>query len=160
VIEDQQIQQGKLHLGYRTHTKFADPDYPALQVFNAIFGGFPSSKLFINVREKNSLAYYASSKFESHKGILFVFSGIAPSDFDQAKSIILEQMEAMKKGDFTEEQISEAKRLIINQYKQTLDDPFGMIEIIYNQQMANTQRTVDELIDLINQVDAEAIIKV
>ncbi|WP_440895382.1 EF-P 5-aminopentanol modification-associated protein YfmF [Amphibacillus sp. Q70] len=159
VIEEQHVQQGKLHLGFRTHTKFADHDYPALQVFNAIFGGFPSSKLFINVREKNSLAYYAASQFESHKGLLFVFSGIAPKDFEQAKAIILEQMEAMRKGDFTEEQISEAKRLIINQYKETLDDPFGMIEVMYNQNIANTSRSVAEFIEEINDVGMNAIIK-
>lgn len=160
IIEEQQIQQAKLHLGYRTHTTFSDPDYPALQVFNAIFGGFPSSKLFINVREKNSLAYYASSQFESHKGLLFVFSGIAPTDFDKAKAIILEQMEAMKNGDFTEKQIAEAKRLIINQYKQTLDDPFGLTEVMYNQQIAQANRTTEELFSLINQVDADDITKV
>lgn len=160
IVEEQSIQQGKLHLGYRTHTRFQDPDYPALQVFNGIFGGFPSSKLFINVREKNSLAYYASSQFESHKGLLFVYSGIAPADFEQAKSIILEQMEAMKQGDFTEEQIEQAKRQIINQYKETLDDPFGMIEVMYNQKVGNSTRSVAQFIEAINQVNKELIIKV
>src|SRR5690625_7611044 len=59
IIEKQDIQQAKLHLGYRTNSTYQDDDYHALQVFNGVFGGFPSSKLFINVREKNSLAYYA-----------------------------------------------------------------------------------------------------
>lgn len=160
IVEEQSIQQGKLHLGYRTHTRFQDPDYPSLQVFNGIFGGFPSSKLFINVREKNSLAYYASSQFESHKGLLFIYSGIAPADFEQAKSIILDQMEAMRQGDFTDEQIEEAKRQIINQYKETLDDPFGMIEVMYNQKVGNSTRSVAQFIDAINQVNKDLIVKV
>ncbi|NMA90911.1 MAG: insulinase family protein [Amphibacillus sp.] len=160
VIEEQSIQQGKLHLGFRTHTRFQDPDYPALQVFNAIFGGFPSSKLFINVREKNSLAYYASSQFESHKGLLFVYSGIAPNDYEKAKTIIIEQMDAMKQGDFTEEQIEESKRQIINQYKETLDDPFGMIEVLYNQRVGQSDRSVFELIEAIQEVDKSMIVKV
>lgn len=160
IVEEQSIQQGKLHLGYRTHTRFQDSDYPSLQVFNGIFGGFPSSKLFINVREKNSLAYYASSQFESHKGLLFVYSGIAPADFEQAKSIILDQMEAMKQGDFTDDQIEEAKRQIINQYKETLDDPFGMIEVMYNQKIGNSTRSVEQFIEAINQVNKELIVKV
>ncbi|WP_017471945.1 EF-P 5-aminopentanol modification-associated protein YfmF [Amphibacillus jilinensis] len=159
IIEEQELQQGKLHFGYRTHTKYADKDYPALQVFNAIFGGFPSSKLFINVREKNSLAYYAASRFESHKGLLFVFSGIAPTDYDRAKAIILEQMEAMREGQFTEAQIDEAKRLIINQYKETLDDPFGMTEVLYNQQLADSSRSVSEFIDAVESVNHQAIVQ-
>lgn len=158
IIEEQSVQQAKLHLGYRTHTKFADADYPALQVFNGIFGGFPSSKLFLNVREKHSLAYYAASQFESHKGLLFVYSGIAPTDFEQAKAIILEQMEAMTNGDFTEEQIAESKRQIINQYKQTLDDPFGLIEVMYNQTMAGSSRSVNEFMEKVNSVSKESII--
>jgi len=160
IIEEQSIQQGKLHLGYRTHIRYQDPDYPALQVFNGIFGGFPSSKLFVNVREKNSLAYYASSQFESHKGLLFIYSGIAPADFEKAKTIILDQVKAMQVGDFSDEQIDEAKRQIINQYKETLDDPFGMIEVIYNQRVGQSTRSVAEFIEAIDQVTKESIIQV
>ena len=159
VIEEQSVQQAKLHLGFRTHTHFSDSDYPALQVFNGIFGAFPSSKLFLNVREKHSLAYYASSQFESHKGLLFVYSGIAPKDYEQAKTIILEQMEAMTNGDFEEEQIEDAKKQIMNQYKETLDNPFGIIEMIYNQRVAGTSRSAEELLVKINEVDKESIIK-
>lgn len=159
IIEEEPIQQGKLHFGFRTHTRYSDQDYPALHVFNAIFGGFPSSKLFINVREKNSLAYYASSRFESHKGLLFVFSGIAPADFDKAKTIILEQLQAMCDGDFTEEQIAEAKLLISNQYKENLDEAYGMIEMLYNQQFNSNTRSTD-FVESIEAVTKEAIVRV
>lgn len=160
VIEEQVVQQAKLHLGFRTNIRFADKDYPALQIFNAIFGGFPSSKLFINVREKNSLAYYAASRFESHKGLLFVFSGIDPKAFEKAKQIILEQMDAMRNGDFTSEQIDEAKKLVMNQYKETLDDPFGIIEVMYNQDLAKTDRTLETFFNQLQQVDKEQLIAV
>nr|WP_089853085.1 pitrilysin family protein [Halolactibacillus miurensis] len=159
IIEEEPIQQGKLHFGFRTHTHYSDDDYPALHVFNAIFGGFPSSKLFINVREKNSLAYYAASRFESHKGLLFVFSGIAPADFDKAKTIILEQLEAMRKGDFTDEQITEAKSLITNQYKENLDEAYGMVEMLYNQQFSSKTKTID-FVSNIEAVTKEAIVRV
>src|SRR5699024_12460324 len=76
VIEKQQVNQAKLHIVYRTNITYEDEDYFALHVFNGLFGGFPSSKLFMNVREKHSLAYYAASRIESHKGLLLVFSGI------------------------------------------------------------------------------------
>jgi predicted Zn-dependent peptidase len=159
IIEYEPIQQGKLHFGFRTHTHYSDDDYPALHVFNAIFGGFPSSKLFINVREKNSLAYYAASRFESHKGLLFVFSGIAPTDFDKAKTIILEQLEAMRDGDFTEEQIAEAKSLITNQYKENLDEAYGIVEMLYNQQFSTNKSTAD-FVSRINAVTKSAIERV
>ena len=62
VIEDADVKQGKLNMGFRTGTHFTDDDYPALQLFNGLFGGFSHSKLFINVRETASLAYYAASR--------------------------------------------------------------------------------------------------
>lgn len=160
IIEELAMQQGKLHLGYRTNITFRDDAYPALQIFNGIFGGFPSSKLFINVREKNSLAYYASSRFESHKGLLFVFSGIDPKDYTKAKGIIVEQMDAMVNGDFTDEQIEEAKKLVINQWKETLDHPDGLVEILYHQVLAGAERSPDQFIKEINQVSKENLLEV
>lgn len=160
VIEELAMQQGKLHLGYRTNITFRDDTYPALQIFNGILGGFPSSKLFINVREKNSLAYYASSRFESHKGLLFVFSGIDPKDYTKAKGIILEQMDAMVSGDFTDEQIEEAKKLVVNQWKETLDHPDGLVEILYHQVLAGAERSPDQFIKEINQVSKENLLEV
>src|SRR5690625_3216699 len=139
VIEEQNIQQAKLHLGYRTNCVYRDDNYFALQVFNGLFGGFPSSKLFINVREKNSLAYYANSRIESHKGLLFVFCGIDGDNFEQTRRIIDEQMVAMRKGNFTEETLEETKQLVINQLLETLDHPQGIIELLYQQVIANNQ---------------------
>ena len=76
VTEKEEVNQAKLHIGYRTNITFQDDDYFALHVLNGLYGGFPSSKLFMNVREKHSLAYYAASRIESHKGLLIVFCGI------------------------------------------------------------------------------------
>lgn len=160
VIDRQEIQQAKLHLGYRTHCTYRDEDYDALQVFNGLFGGFPSSKLFINVREKNSLAYYAASKVESHKGLMLVFSGIAPDDYNKAKDIMEEQMKAMQHGDFSEDDIEKTKELMVNQLLETMDHPQGMIELLYQQVVADTTRSPEELINSIKKVNKEEIIKV
>jgi predicted Zn-dependent peptidase len=159
IIETEPIQQAKLHIGYRTNTVYADEDYPALQVFNGLFGGFPSSKLFINVREKNSLAYYASSQVESHKGILFVFSGIAPEDYEKARDIIREQMQDMKDGKFTEDELQEAKDMIIHQLKEVMDSNQGLVELFYQQRLANTERSLQEIIDRISAVTKEEVIQ-
>jgi len=160
VVEKQNIQQAKLHIGYRTNVTYKDDDYYALQVFNGLFGAFPSSKLFINVREKNSLAYYASSRMESHKGLLFVFSGIAPADFEKARDIIRVQVSAMKDGDFTEEELNETKDLINNQLKETMDHPQGLIEMLYQQVIGNKKMTPTQLMEGIRGVRKEDVIQV
>lgn len=160
IIEKQDIQQAKLHIGYRTNCTFKDESYAALQVFNGIFGGFPSSKLFINVREKNSLAYYAASRIESHKGLLFVFSGIAGEDYAKAREIIEQQMIAMKNGEFTDTELSETKDLIVNQLLETLDHPQGIVELLYQQVLGNKKVTPDELIQNILQVTKDEVIQV
>ncbi|WP_373896067.1 EF-P 5-aminopentanol modification-associated protein YfmF [Virgibacillus sp. CBA3643] len=160
IIEEEQIQQAKLHIGYRTNTIFGDEDYFALQVFNGIFGGLPSSKLFINVREKNSLAYYAASRFESHKGLLFVLSGIAPSDFEKARDIIKLQMKEMKDGNFTETELNETKELIVNQLLETMDNPQGLIELLYQQVLGDKDLNPGNLIANIKKVTKENVVGV
>ncbi|WP_163579950.1 EF-P 5-aminopentanol modification-associated protein YfmF [Gracilibacillus saliphilus] len=160
LIEDDDIKQAKLHFGYRTNITFNDEDYPALHVFNGLFGGFPSSKLFMNVREKHSLAYYAASRIESHKGLMFVFSGIAPEQYEKAKTIILEQMEQMRNGEFSDDQLSETKEMTVNQLRETLDNPQGMIELHYQSVLAKSSITPEQLLKKVNTVTKEQVINV
>ncbi|MFD2657142.1 EF-P 5-aminopentanol modification-associated protein YfmF [Gracilibacillus thailandensis] len=160
LIEEDDIKQAKLHFGYRTNITFNDEDYPALHVFNGLFGGFPSSKLFMNVREKHSLAYYAASRIESHKGLMFVFSGIAPEQYEKAKTIILEQMEQMRNGEFSDDQLSETKEMTVNQLRETLDNPQGMIELHYQSVLAKSSITPEQLLQKVNTVTKEQVINV
>lgn len=169
VIEKQDVKQGKLNMGYRTNIVYGDPDYFALQVFNGIFGGFSHSKLFINVREKASLAYYAASRLESHKGLMMVMSGIDLKNYDQAVGIINEQMDAMKKGDFTDEELVQTKAVIQNQILETIDTARGLIEILYHNVVSVTsielnvwmnemqKATKDEIVAVANKIDLDTI---
>jgi predicted Zn-dependent peptidase len=159
VIETQDVQQAKLHLGYRTNIRYSDSDYAALQVFNGLFGGFPSSKLFRNVREKHSLAYYAASRFESHKGLLFVFSGIDPKDYTKAKEIIDAQMTAMQAGEFDDAEVEEVKDLIVSQILETIDNPVGLMETLYQQVIGNKQMPVEQMLDAIRQVTKDDVLQ-
>lgn len=160
IKEKQDVKQGKLNIGYRTNVRFGDKDYFALQVFNGIFGGFSHSKLFINVREKASLAYYAASRLESHKGLLMVMSGIEAKNYDQAITIIREQMDAMKKGDFSDQEIEQTKAVINNQLLETTDTSRGLVEILYHNIIAQQNLTVDDWLQGVNDVSKEDIIKV
>jgi predicted Zn-dependent peptidase len=160
VFEEQDIQQGKLHIGYRTNVTYSDALYYPLQVFNGIFGGFSHSKLFINVREKASLAYYAASRVESHKGLLLVLSGIEFANYERAVQIIKEQMEEMRNGNFTDEEISQTKSVIKNQLLETVDNARGAVELLYHNVIANTSVPFEETLRNIEDVTKEQIIEV
>lgn len=159
-VEYDDIQQSKLHLGYRTNCTYKDDNYPALLVFNGLFGGFPSSKLFLNVREKHSLAYYAASRIESYQGLLFVFSGIAPEDYKKTRSIIEEQFKEMQEGLFTEQEINETIDQLVNDYLETLDHPQGIVEMLYQQILGQRERTPQSLINDIKTVDKKDILQI
>ncbi|SDC43543.1 EF-P 5-aminopentanol modification-associated protein YfmF [Shouchella lonarensis] len=159
VRDEQKVKQGKLHMGYRTYTTFADDDYEAAQVANGIFGGFPSSKLFINVREKESLAYYAASRLESHKGVLMVMSGIEFDKYDRAVEIIKAQVTAMKQGDFTEKDIAQAKSMLLNQLWEAVDTARGFVELSYHEVVANARRSLLDRAEAIKQVTKEDIVQ-
>lgn len=160
VIEQEEIQQAKLHIGYRTSTNYADKDYPALVVFNAIFGGYPSSKLFTHVREKNSLAYYVGSFIESYNGLMFVYSGVAPADYHKAQVIIDEQLDKMRSGDFTEQEMAQAKALIVNDLLETSDNAQGLIELLYQTIIGQKDRGLDGYIKQIHSVTKKEIIEI
>ncbi|PEB55135.1 peptidase M16 [Bacillus pseudomycoides] len=160
IVEKQELKQSKLNIGYRTYITYRDEDYFALQLFNGLFGGFSHSKLFVNVREKNSLAYYAASRFESHKGLLFVMSGIEAKNYEKAVEIIKEQMKAMQSGDFSEEEICQTKSVIQNQILEAVDTPRGFVEMLYHGVIAERTRPVEEWLTGIERVTKEEIVKV
>lgn len=127
--EQQEMKQGKLHIGFSTPVRFGDEDYYKMQIFNGVFGGYAHSKLFMNVREKESLAYYASSSYSSLYGLVYVVSGIEPSNEKKAIDVIKEQLEAIKNGEITELELAQTKAMLVNQLRESLDLARGQIEI-------------------------------
>ncbi|WLR53372.1 pitrilysin family protein [Mesobacillus subterraneus] len=160
-VKDQEdVKQGKLNIGYRTNVHYGDEDYYALQVFNGIFGGFSHSKLFLNVREKNSLAYYVASRLESHKGLMMVMSGIEFENFELAVKIIREQMEAMKAGEFTDQEIEQTKAVIENQMLETMDTSRGMVEVLYHNVVSRQNVSLDDWLQGMSKTTKEEIVDV
>lgn len=141
--ETQEMKQGKLHIGFSTPIRFGDKDFPIMQIFNGIFGGYAHSKLFMNVREKESLAYYASSSYASQYGLLFVVSGIEPANEEKARQLIADQLKVMQNGEITDLEMAQTKAMLINQLKEALDSPRGQIEIFDQYKALDEPFTLD-----------------
>lgn len=151
------IGQGKLNMGLRVGATYGSEQYAALLVYNGLLGGFPHSKLFVNVREKESLAYYASSRLDGHKGILTLQSGIEIANYDKAVKIIREQIEAMKAGDFALEDLKRTQAMIINQLKELQDSAFERISFDFSNVLSGVERTGDSFIAEIQAVTPEMV---
>ena len=126
IVDIENVKQGKLVLGFRTGYKPEDNRYHVMQLFNEIFGGAPTAKLFLNVREKMSLCYYCRSIVNQKNGIMLVSSGIEVKNKEIAKEAILEQLDAIKSGDITSEELESAKKSLKNGYMQIYDSAESM----------------------------------
>lgn len=146
VVEKLDINQGKLNMGLRSTITYGDDEYAAALLYNGILGGYPHSKLFVNVREKESLAYYASSRYDGHKGIATIQSGIEVQNFEKAVQIIRQQLEDMAKGTITDIEMTQTKAMIRNVIKEMQDSAFEMIAYDFNRTLSGRERTPDELL--------------
>ncbi|MGX6961996.1 EF-P 5-aminopentanol modification-associated protein YfmF [Vagococcus xieshaowenii] len=130
-VETLPVQQGKLNLAYQTDSYFHDEHYFTLQVFNGIFGGFAHSKLFMNVREKESMAYYASSSLDTFRGMMTVQTGIDSQNKEKVLTLVSEQLEAMRQGEISDEEMLQTKAMIRNQFILSQDNPSASMESLY-----------------------------
>ena len=153
--EKMPVTQSKMVLGFKTSCT----DYPALTVMSAIYGGTTTSKLFMNVREKMSLCYYCSSSLNRDKGIIIVNSGVENNNIEKAKAEILAQFEDMKKGNFTDEDISHARLSLENDLKGVNDSPKSVVGWYFSGIYRNDAKTPEESVRQINEVTRERIVQ-
>ena len=153
VEEALDVTQGKLGMGFAC----GSDDYAAMMLGNTLFGGSSNSKLFLNVREKLSLCYYASSLYHRQKRVITVSSGIEFADFQRAYDEILAQLEAVKNGDLEDWELEGARSTLLNAYA-SMDDSQGKLENFYLGQAATGQsETPEELAEQVRQVTEERI---
>ncbi|MDO7905769.1 pitrilysin family protein [Paenibacillus sp. JX-17] len=157
VVERLDVGQGKLNMGLRTPITYGDDQYAAALMYNGILGGYPHSKLFINVREKESLAYYASSRYDGHKGIATIQSGIEIPNYEKAVQIIKQQLSDLEAGTISELEMGQTKAMIRNLLKEMQDSAFEMIAYDFNRQLSGKERSVQELLEQIENVSVKDV---
>lgn len=157
VEEAMNVTQGKLSIGFRLGEAMEEPDMAALSVFNAVYGGGTASKLFVNVRERLQLCYYANSAIDLHKGIMLVSSGIEFDKFDQAKAEILAQLDEIRKGNITDKELNAAKAGIASMLRSGMDSQ-GELEGFYlSQALAGLDYGPLELAELVENVTKDDV---
>lgn len=160
IEEKMDVSQGKLCMGFRTHVEPWSDDYFPLVVYNGILGGDAHSKLFRNVREKASLAYYAQSVLEKYKGLMIIMSGIEAENRAKAEDIILKQVEAMRQGDFSKEDIEAAQKSLETGMKSMQDSQGGIVEFFLSQHLTDSGEDFDSMIEKLNRVTMEDVVRV
>ena len=161
VEEKLDVTQGKLVIGYDVIASKDELENKKIRyvgmLYNAILGGTATSKLFQNVREKESLAYTASSNFSYYTGNVFINAGIEIENFEKANNIIKEQIEDMKKGEFTEQDIKNAKKVIISNIDGISDEQDTEIIYFLGQELSNNNVTLEQYKEYIQDINKNEI---
>ncbi|PTI57868.1 peptidase M16, partial [Staphylococcus xylosus] len=157
IVETDDVDQAKLNMGFKLPAKYGDPEYFAMIVFNVMFGGDPSSVLFNEVREKQSLAYSIHSQIDAKNGFLFVLSGVSTDKYEVAKETIVSEFEKFQQGDFEEEKIALAKKVILSQRQESHDRAKSIIEIINNNILLDEPMSEESYISGIQNVNKSDI---
>ena len=158
-IEKMDVMQGKLVVGLDVNSQSEDEKYNVM-IYNTILGGSANSKIFQNVREKANLAYEASSRYFKYKDNIFINCGIEISNYEKALNLIKEQLKDMKNGEFTEEEVENAKKAIISSIKTIDDEQDTSITYYFGQEMSQNQNSVEDYIERIGKVTKEDVIQV
>jgi len=136
------------------------PDLPAALVFDGILGGFPHSKLFVNVREKNSLAYFASSSFNSWRGMVLTSAGVDDGARNRVRDLVVEQVEAMKRGEISDEEIESTKAGLIRRLRSESDSQAALVRRRLVREVMGGVDSPEELIGLILKVTKDDVVSV
>ena len=164
IEEKQNVTQGKVVIGCdilfdENDLKDENLRYEAL-LYNGLLGGSANSKLFQNVREKASLAYTAGSSYVRFKSNIFINAGIEIENYEKAIKIIKEQLESMKNGEFTEEEIENEKKSIISGIDLIDDEQDSGIVYYYGQEITNSNVNLEDYKNRVKNVTKEQIVNI
>lgn len=167
IIEDSKFNQSIVYLIYKIIRMNNKEREYVLPVLNSILGG-NSSKLFNNVREKNSMAYYAYSDFNVSNNILFMYAGISFDNYEKCVNLMREQLEDIINGKITDEEIENAKESIYSSILKSEDTLAGVsndlkAHILFDRHQntvvkKNVEKvTKEEIVSLANKLNLDVI---
>ena len=159
VEEAMDVTQGKLTLGLRTDITVRDPRYPALMLLNAVYGAGMTSKLFLKIREEQSLCYYASSSLDKFKGVMVVGSGIEFEKFQVARDGILGELRACQQGEITGEELESARSYLISGLRTGCDSPGRLDDYALGQAVAGLDGTMEDLARQLKTVTKDQVVE-
>ena len=159
VQESMDVTQGKLIIGMDLDIDDDNLRFDVM-IYNSIFGGSANSKLFQNVREKASLAYTASSSYYRFKNNIFINCGIEIKNYEKALEIIKQQIEDMKKGDFTDVEVENAKKGIIASIKTIDDEQDTEITYFFSQELSKSKCNIEQYMQRISEVTKDKVVDV
>lgn len=159
VTDSMDVTQGKLILGLDVGLEKEELKYETL-VYNSILGGSANSKMFQNVREKAHLAYVASSSYLRHKNNIFINCGIEISNYEKALDIIKKQLKDMENGEFTDEDLENAKKGIIATIKTIPEEQDTEVSYYFGQELVETKVSLDEYIEKIEKVTKQNVVDI
>ena len=151
------VVQSKLILGFRTECANPDERVEAVKLMSAVLGGTAHSKLFNNVREKLSLCYYCVSSYDPVKGIMTIESGVQKENIEKTKKAVLAELEEMKKGNITDEELESAKLSMSNSYLTSVDSSAGTQGWYLAQVLRGTERTPQQQAEIIGAITKEEV---
>ena len=161
VTEEMKLSQGKLVMGFKCGINITcGDDFYAMLMLNEIFGASPVSKLFMNVREKLGLCYYCSSRYDVHKGFLYVSSGIEKSDRAKTEKEILKQLSNIQKGKITDAEFTAAKRSLLNVYSETTDSAVAIERFYMLRDEYSVLDTIDVAKQKINAITLDDVLRI
>ncbi len=162
VIEHENVTQAKLSMGFCTGRALSDGDYHKFTVFNEIFSGSPSGRLFRNIREKLSLCYYCRCSADPFKKIAVISSGIRSEDAEKTEKEIMNQLNDLASGHISQKELELSKKTLLSSYRELYDSPISLVNWYYNRLLSgNDELLIDpaENARLIQSVSAEDVAK-
>lgn len=157
--EEQDIAQSKLVMGFRCGMHEPFENYAAMRTFTDLFGGGTYSRLFMNVREKQSLCYYCAARLTAAKGILTVQSGVETGNAERAEKEILKQLDEMKAGGVTAEDLEKSKRSMEDFFLSVFDTPEELDGWLFSQVTDDEFQTPEDLVADMKEVTVEQVIE-
>ena len=160
ILEELEVEQGKLVMGFRTALTLADDDIYPMILYSGVLGGFPHSKLFKNVREAEGMAYSIHSSLDWAKGILFIEAGIDPGKFRKAADLIRKQVADMEKGKISKEELESTRKSLVDRLLAVDDSPVRRIHTAFEMAAHGRDDSPEDTIRAITKITRDDLARV